>query len=105
MTTGIELITEERQRQKVAEGFSRKHDSDHINCELAFVAAHYAAPERIYIKCEPESDPTGLIYFQDCWPKNWDRIYDKKNKHDRIRQLTIAGALIAAEIDRIQNME
>lgn len=101
MFTGIELIAEERQRQKDAEGYTRQHDSEHINCELAYVASYYAAPENIYVKEETENN----IYFSECWPRNWDKKYNKKNKHNRIRQLVIAGALIAAEIDRIQDME
>lgn len=33
------------------------------------------------------------------WP--WSDAWDKRKKHDRIRQLSIAGALIAAEINRL----
>ena len=32
------------------------------------------------------------------WP--WPQFQDKRGKLDRVSQLTIAGALIAAEIDR-----
>jgi len=34
------------------------------------------------------------------WP--WELTRHKKSKHDQLRQLAIAGALIAAEIDRLQ---
>jgi hypothetical protein len=35
----------------------------------------------------------------DAWP--WSRNWDKRDKHSRTRRLEIAGALIAAEIDRL----
>jgi hypothetical protein len=35
---------------------------------------------------------------------SWRRVkvWDKREKHDRMRRLEIAGALIAAEIDRLE---
>jgi hypothetical protein len=41
------------------------------------------------------------ILFADPCPESWAPEYDKRGKHDRLRRLEIAGALIAAEIDRI----
>lgn len=44
--------------------------------------------------------------FTDAWPENWD---GKRNRYgaygeDRIRELVKAGALIAAEIDRLRRL-
>ena len=82
--TGIELIAEERQRQITAEGWTPEHDDEHDNEQLAQAAACYAMPPRL----------RGPL----PWP--WDADWWKPG--DRIRELTKAGALIAAEIDRLQ---
>lgn len=86
MKTGIELITEERQRQVTKEGWTPEHDDKHSNGEMALAAACYAKPEseRIY---EP-------------WP--WAASWWKPTPDNRIRELQKSGALIAAEIDRLQ---
>jgi hypothetical protein len=42
--TGIELITEERQRQIGAEGWTPEHDAEHSAGELAMAAVSYALP-------------------------------------------------------------
>ena len=115
--TGIERIAAERQRQIKAEGWTPEHDSQHTAGELALVAALYAAPEPLYAKGR---DHRGWDCFYDPWP--WkDRVpnprsefgfpaievnaWDKREKHDRMRRLEIAGALIAAEIDRLLRLE
>ena len=99
MTTGIELINKERQRQINEEGWSKLHDMQHVYGELANAAATYAM--------EPECREalTKLVY--DCeldkipptWP--WNEKWYKPTPNDRIRELVKAGALIAAEIDRL----
>jgi hypothetical protein len=86
MSNGVGLIAQERQRQVEAEGWSAKHDDQHRNEELASAAVFYALPEKY----------GELLVF---WP--WDPQYNKKQKHNRVRQLVIAGALIAAEVDRL----
>lgn len=83
---GIELITKERRRQIVEEKWTAEHDRQWTREELASAAAFYALPEKY----------GELLAF---WP--WDLKWNKKSKHNRLRQLTIAGALIAAEIDRL----
>ena len=65
------------------------------------VATCYAAPERIFVVRE---NPKGL-FFIDPWPAKWSAAWDKRSKHNRLRRLTIAGALIAAEIDRLGRKE
>ena len=95
---GIERIAAERKRQIEDEGFDEEHDSQHEYSELAWAAACYAAPEPIFCL---GSDPGPTYIFEDAWPPEWENKWDKRDKHDRIRQLEIAGALIAAEIDRL----
>ena len=82
---GVGLIAAERRRQIEEEGFDDAHDDAHGQGELARAAMVYASPYHL---------PTDRQY----WP--WrDESYKPKN---RITDLVRAGALIAAEIDRLQ---
>lgn len=110
MVSGVELIARERQRQIDVERYTPKHDDEHTDFSLAMAAACYAAPNLIYVQKNVGSD----VHFCDPWP--WERAQDKRringmlhgntpfarSRDERLRQLAIAGALIAAEIDRIQ---
>ena len=107
MKTGVEIIAEERQRQVDQEGYSAGHDANHEGGELALVAALYATPIPLYqvhvTDDRKEASPgyRGItLEADDPWPSEWGKEFDKRDKHDRLRQLAIAGALIAAEIDR-----
>lgn len=89
MKTGIELIAEERQRQIEVEGWTAEHDKEQAIGELALAASCYAMI--------PELRPSELP------PSHWPWVnYWKPSPNDRIRELQKAGALIAAEIDRLQ---
>lgn len=88
--TGIELIAEERRRQIEVEGWTKEHDATYINQELALAAVCYAIPS---IK----------DHRSNYWP--WDRAWWKPSPDDRIKELAKSGALIAAEIDRLQNKQ
>ena len=112
MKTGIELIAEERRRQIDVEGWAPEHDAQHEDGELALVAALYATPEPLYALSiddqrsrEHHGERCLNIDIVDPWPGSWGGHWDKRHKHDRLRRLTIAGALIAAEIDRLQLAE
>ena len=94
MKTGIELITEERTRQVSVEGWTAKHDDHHVHGELAVAAACYA--ETAALQGEFGELPPCF------WPKQWPFERSAFKGKDRIRNLVKAGALIAAEIDRIQ---
>jgi hypothetical protein len=96
---GIRRIGAERLRQLVEEGWTAEHDAGHVHGELSLVACCYAAPRHLYIMERAERGV--YILFADPWPESWAPEYDKRDKHDRLRRLEIAGALIAAEIDRI----
>lgn len=89
--TGAEMIAAERQRQIAEEGWTPEHDSEeHGDGDLAFAAICYAQPE------EDRQVENGLPFY---WP--WEDSW-KPTPNDRIRELVKAGALIAAEIDRLQ---
>ena len=93
MRKSIELIVVERNRQIEVEGYSFRHDQDENGeGQLSIAAACYAVnkilPPKLYV-----IDP----YSSDAFP--WGKEYDKREKHDRLHSLVIAGALIAAEID------
>ena len=101
--TGIEAIAAERQRQLEEEGWTPEHDDQHTDDSLALVAALYAAPVPIYSADLIKDDDGRVLFFgfDDPWPTTWDASFDKRLDHDRRRRLVIAGALIAADIDRL----
>ena len=69
------------------EGFDGVHDDEQKNNELVLAAMCYAEPNR----CGDGVPP--------AFP--WDACWWKPSPNDRIKELTKAGALIAAEIDRL----
>lgn len=105
--TGAEMIAAERKRQIEVEGWDAKHDDGHSHGGLSEAAICYAAnriaeggPFEGRIRVGAPDICTA--YAKPVWP--WSPESDKREKHDRIRSLTIAGALIAAEIDRLQRL-
>lgn len=96
--TGIELIAEERKRQIEIEGFTEDHDKSESSGNMAKAAACYAfAPFMKDDIREGYKIPSGM------WPDYWLAKWWKPTPNDRIKELAKAGALIAAEIDRLQN--
>lgn len=105
---GAELIAAERQRQVEAEGWSPEHDDDHTLGELAAAGACYA------LQTTRWRDSTILgapLVRSILWPWHiewWkpaeypDPPYDRDVHRDKdVKDLVRAGALIAAEIDRL----
>lgn len=97
---GAARIAVERARQKSVEGWTPEHDAQHAHGELSIAAACYA------LNCRKEDGYPihnyAAVHDYECrdgWP--WARWWDKRDKHDREKSLVIAGALIAAELDRI----
>lgn len=90
--TGIDLITQERHRHFTL-GHDREHDRDHTQDELTRAAALYALPP-LYRLLLDQADLTLTI-----WPKGFPR-----EASNRIRELAKAGALLAAEIDRLHDL-
>jgi hypothetical protein len=86
MKSGSELIRDERLRQITKEGWSAEHDAEHDVME--FVKAAQA-----YLMIGEDN-----VTRTTVWP--WDGGFFKPK--DDIKDLTRAGALIAAAIDRLQ---
>lgn len=93
---GVTLITRERQRQQTEEGWSAEHDDQHRHAELAVNAALLAVDGTDY-RVEPAPEC--------CWGLVERHGFNAPHGYHheraaRIRALVIAGALIAADIDR-----
>ncbi len=104
MKSGVERIADERARQIAKEGWDEAHDDEHKDHSLAMAAALYATPIPL------SAGSAGV----DPWP--WHDDWDKRPRFTdtgrlmeadaqgltmRVRCLEKAGALIAAEIDRL----
>tara|TARA_R110002124_G_scaffold283189_1_gene458839 strand:+ start:456 stop:791 length:336 start_codon:yes stop_codon:yes gene_type:complete len=94
MKTGSQLIADERERQISQEGWSATHDDDHQHGELAVAGACYALTQSGAI----EGGANQIV--DEMWP--WHESSWKPG--DPVRNLAKAGALIAAEIDRLQRL-
>ena len=91
---GIELIADERDRQISEEGWTAEHDSGHTSGELSLLAACYILKNYTFAVFEKRIESELFAYWgSDEWIKYKNPIKD----------LIRAGALIAAEIDRILN--
>jgi hypothetical protein len=97
MKTGIELIKEERARQKSKEGWTAEHDATQRQGELSCAGSCYAMAASAQVRFSKTTMRD--IEPPAQWP--WDAPAWKLSD-DPIRTLTKAGALIAAEIDRLQ---
>lgn len=82
-------VLAERQRQISTEGWTPEHDDTHINGEMAQAAACYTLNAAGW-KTEA---------LRGCWPMAWASAWFKPT--DQRRDLVKAGALILAEIERL----
>lgn len=105
MKTGIELIAEERQRQIEKEGYTDISDSQHDDNSLAKAAACYAMPNDEREKYQSFTFSEPKRFYPRWWPKSWHINHWKPTPDNRVKELTKAGALIAAEIDRLQKVK
>lgn len=94
MKTGIELITQERKEQIEKHGRTVAKDVRFNDChQLTHAASLLCMPNPTHT---PETDQEP--------PFEWDAVlWEKMLNKDYKDRLIIAGALIAAEIDRLQN--
>lgn len=85
--TGVELIAQERTVQIEKHGYTLEHDQEHDQGQLINAAESILSENAMH------------------YPHDWDvkKLYRILLK-DRVDQLAIAGALIAAEIDRINHI-
>jgi hypothetical protein len=102
-------VLAERRRQIETEGWTAEHDDSHSSGELAAAASCYAYPNASVRKLVPsrwdagrslddDDIPVGRTDVPANWP-DWDGDWWKPS--DRRRNLVKAGALILAEIERL----
>jgi hypothetical protein len=87
LTAAASDVLAERQRQISAEGWTQERDDSYTEEQLARAAACYALPQGDYEIPEPP----------EFWP--WDPAWWKPGQ--RRRELVKAGALVLAEIERL----
>jgi hypothetical protein len=88
-------VLAERQRQINVEGWTQEHDDEYSKGEMAAAAAAYADP-----RVTPRKTGAGC-YIPMSWPwaPGWWKPKDKRNN------LVKAGALILAEIERLDRAD
>ena len=93
MATGVDLIAQERARQVTEEGYDADHDAERGDGSLVLAAVCYALPpeRRARMPGVPDSWPPAMYPWE---PVSW-------KPSTRLRDLARAGALIAAEMDRL----
>lgn len=110
LTEAAQDVLAERERQISKEGWDSDHDDEHSDGSLAIVAAIYALlstysarDRKQHIKIFREGIANGITSLIDeLWPRSWDRHWFKP-KNPR-RDLVRAGALILAEIERLDRI-
>lgn len=96
MKSGIELIFDERQEQIEKHQFTIDYDRKNNN--------HYQLSEAAGLLTMIDMDDLEVT-FEECCPSEWDElIWEKMCKKNYKERLIIAGALIAAEIDRLNDL-
>ncbi|MES2923707.1 MAG: hypothetical protein V4819_19285 [Verrucomicrobiota bacterium] len=99
MNEGIAAIAGERLRQILDEKFSAENDDKQTQGGLAQAASCYASTAAMQLEKEIKTLPPCFIHKNWPWAREW-----WKPSNDPIRNLEKAGALIAAEIDRLKRI-
>lgn len=101
MAGPIGKIVAERRRQVEEEGWTAEHDDKHDDGEMARAAGCYAshAGGRRDLRWTRGRDGDGVAYLPRGWPWQWHWSWWKPTT--TIRDLIKAGALIVAEIERL----
>jgi hypothetical protein len=93
--TAIQLIADERKRQ-VEKGFNAEHDDSHVDSSILDCAVMIAN------ECIPGVTPIQLVEIgSGDWQIERTVHVREKYGNSKIARLTIAAAMIAAEIDRL----
>lgn len=97
---GAGLVLLERDRQIFEEGWSERHDDGHPLGSLTVAALCYLEAGLALISGSAEEEDVSLYFgaVPERWP--WEERWWKP-ADDPVRNLVKAGALIAAEIDRL----
>ena len=94
MTKAAQDVCLERSHQQTREGWTYEHDDEHFLGEMAAAAACYA----LYGNASTHQHNVGPNLTKDIWP--WSAEWWKP-KDDKRKNLVRAGALIIAEIERL----
>lgn len=98
MKTGIELIADERQEQIEKHGRTIKKDvKNNYKMQLSFASSLLNAPDPMQFANPINNYGCPIGWDVEIWLKMLQKTYKER--------LVIAGALIAAEIDRIEYIE
>lgn len=98
VTAAMQDVTAERYRQRAIEGFSTDGDDKYVGFELVKAAVCYAQAASWKDKTRQEN--RARAYPPGLWP--WaDHWWKPAAVDDRRRDLVKAGALILAEIERL----
>ena len=91
-------VMDERVRQTTVEGWTPEHDGEHDEGELAAAAGSYAINAACMLS---PYDGVPRDELPDTWPPEWDVKWWKPSPDNPRRDLVKAGALILAEIERL----
>jgi hypothetical protein len=95
--SGVRMIEDERIRQIRVKGYTAEHDDAHEDGSIR------AAALAILYRMEKWQPSLAMQHWTDQWPMLLAYHVEKKHKA-HVRRLAIAGALIAAEIDRLNRL-
>lgn len=102
MLTGAELIAFERGRQINEKGFTSTHDDEHIDGSLLAASSCYLALGLMFVRAD-HPHASMATHNMPIGPTGWPWLDGyKADLSGPIPNLVKAGALIAAEIDRLQ---
>lgn len=94
VSEAVRDVVAERRRQIEVEGWSSEHDDQHGDCALAEAAACYALGAKLYTAPEYHDGHRVIWPFDEEWWK----------PKDRRTNLVRAGALLVAEIERLDRL-
>ena len=110
--SGSDLIAEERKRQVEKEGWTPEHDDEHTDSELSSAATAYvnaAYVRAMYLGASTPKTHNPAYGWPRSWHRNWWKPLPAFGEiitiDHLIRMLVKAGALICAEIDRLQRLK
>ena len=111
--SGSDLIAAECKRQREVEGWTPEHDDEHTDGSLAQAAETYVGS--VINRSGNVGGIAGRSWYHPPlgWPASWSSRWWKPRPgfgeiitiDHLIRMLVIAGALIAAEIDRLLRLK
>jgi hypothetical protein len=95
----LKAVIAERLRQQSDEGWTPEHDDEHVNDELAAMAAYYAMP--VGARDWPASETGyGATFGEAIRPEGW-----QAKDGDRWDELVKAGALVLSELERLERAD